>query len=155
ACADGKHIVYVGFHEGTVELWRADGDGSNPAKLPAKELFGGGLCTPDSKSGVYAAAGRGGRMPIGGGTPAGGDLPNGANSVQFSRDGKLALYPLQRVENGQMQSKLVVAPVTGGAPLYTLDAPYGLRSAQFTPDGKAVSFLLARSRSTNVYLEPL
>src|SRR5262249_27649312 len=80
ACADGKHIVYVAWHKGTLELWRADADGSNQAKLAAKGLVGGCLCTPDSKSVLYAAESALWRMPIDGGTPERIDLP-GASFV--------------------------------------------------------------------------
>jgi eukaryotic-like serine/threonine-protein kinase len=153
ACNDGKHVVYNTLHEGKTELWRADADGSNPAKIPTGTIVGGANCTPDSKSAMYAADNSLWRIPIDGGTPVKLNVPLGA--VRYSRDGRLMVYGSQKVENGQMQSKIVVAPAEGGNPLYTFDAPYGLQATQFTPDGKALAFLLTRNRATNIWEQPL
>jgi serine/threonine protein kinase len=153
ACPDGKHIVYSSFHQASLELWLAEADGSNPAKLPASGLLGGGACTADSKSIVYGAQNAIWRIPIEGGTPVKLDMPFGLAGE--TSDGKLVLYGTQKVEGTSLLSKLVVAPATGGAPLYNFDAPYGMKSAKFTPDGKAIAFLLTRNRATNIWEQPL
>jgi eukaryotic-like serine/threonine-protein kinase len=153
ACNDSKHVVYTTWHEGRFDLWRADADGSSPAKIPTAAVVGNIGCTPDSKSIVYMAENAHWRIPIEGGTPVKLDLPLGV--VDYSWDGKLVLYNSQKVENGQMQSKLVVAPAEGGAPLYTFDTPYGVQAARFTPDGKAVAILLTRNHATNIWEQPL
>jgi Tol biopolymer transport system component len=69
-------------------------------------------------------------------------------------DGKLIVYSSEKVENGQMQAKMVVAPAEGGAPLYTFDTPYGLQAMRFTPDSKALAFMLTRNRATNIWEQP-
>jgi serine/threonine protein kinase/Tol biopolymer transport system component len=152
ACNDGKHVVYSTWHEGKFELWRADADGGGPLKLGTGAIFGG-ICSPDSKSIIYAADNSHWRIPMDGGTPVKINLPLGL--VDYSLDGKLVLYVSQKVENGQMQSKLVVAPAEGSTPLYTFDTPYGLRATHFTPDGKAIAYLLTRNRATNIWEQPL
>jgi len=153
-CPDGKHVVYTSAHNGTLELWREDSDGSNPVKYEVKSMLGGGFCTPDSQHVMYGSAEGLWRIPIeGGGTPQKVDLPN--SLVAFSRDGKLALYGSQAFESGTVQSKLVVAPAEGGKPLYTFDAPYGVRQGRFTPEGKALTYLLTRNRATNIWEQPL
>src|SRR5262249_22672175 len=112
ACNDGKHVVYTTFQEGKFELWRADADGSSPAKIRVGALFGSAVCGPDSKSVIYGSENSLWRVPMEGGTPVKLNLP--FTLVSYSWDGKLAVLRSQKVENGQMQSKLVVAPVEGG-----------------------------------------
>jgi serine/threonine protein kinase len=152
ACNDGKHVVYTTLHEGKIELWRADGDGSSPAKLSTTAIVGGAGCGPDSKSVIYASENSLWRQPIEGGTPIKLDVPLG--TVSYSLDGKLIVYSSEKVENGQMQAKMVVAPAEGGAPLYTFDTPYGMQATRFTPDGKALAFMLTRNRATNIWEQP-
>jgi serine/threonine protein kinase/Tol biopolymer transport system component len=153
ACPDGKHVVYSTYHDGNFELWRADADGSNASKLPVGATLGGGGCTPDSKSFVYAAESALWRIPLEGGTPVKLDVPLGF--AGYSRDGKLMFYGLQRVEGATMESKMAIAPATGGAPLRTFDVPYGMYSPRFTPDGKAIAFLLTRNRAMNIWAQPV
>ncbi|HKD91783.1 MAG TPA: protein kinase, partial [Terriglobales bacterium] len=153
ACRDGKHVVYTTWHEGKFELWRADADGSSPVKIPTATIVGAAECTPDSKSVVYLAENSLWRIPLDGGTPVKLNLPFGL--ADYSGDGKQVLYGSQRIENGQMQSKIVVAPAEGGNPLYTFDTPYGLQIARFTPDSKAIAFLLTRNRATNIWEQRL
>ena len=153
ACNDGKHVVYTTYREGKVELWRADADGSSPAKIPVVATFGGGFCTPDSKSVIYVAENSPWRIPLEGGTPVKLNVPLGV--ADFSRDGKLVLYGLQNVENGQMRFRMVVAPAEGGNPLYTFGTPYGLQSPRFTPDSTAIAFMLTRNRATNIWEQRL
>ena len=153
ACQDGKHMVYTTWRDGIFELWRADIDGSNAAKISSKPVMGIFGCSPDSKSVVYVADGAVLRTPIEGGTPVKLDLP--LNQLQFSSDGKMVLYGSQKIENGQIYSKLIVVPAEGGAPLYTFDAPFGIQLARFTPDNKAIVFMLTRDRATNIWEQPL
>jgi len=153
ACPDGKHVVYSTFHEGKPEIWRADADGSNAAKLPIDGTLGGGSCSFDSKSILYATENSLWSVPLEGGEPLKLDVPLGL--AGYSRDGKLIFYGSQKVEGGSIKSKMVVAPVAGGAPVYTSDTPYGMRSAKLTPDAKAIAFLLTRNRATNIWVQPL
>ncbi|HEY6349186.1 MAG TPA: protein kinase [Candidatus Angelobacter sp.] len=153
ACPNGSYVVYTTWQDGKFEIWRADADGSNATRLPSPGILGGAVCSYDSKSIFYASGDAIFRMPIQGGTP---ERTNPAPGlVRYSSDGKLMLYGSQKIENGQMQSKMVVAPAGGGAPLFTFSTPFGVQSAIFTPDTKAIAFLLTRSRATNIWLQPL
>jgi serine/threonine protein kinase len=152
ACPDGKHVVYGTIHGGKFELWRAEADGSNPAKLLVGGILGG-TCSADSRSIIYAAESALWRIPIEGGNPVKLNVPFGLAGE--ASDGKLVFYGLQKVEGATLQSKLIVAPAAGGAPLYTFDAPYGMKLAKFTPDTKAIAFLLTRNRATNIWEQPL
>jgi Tol biopolymer transport system component len=153
-CPDGKHIIYGTLREDGIDLSRADADGSNPLRLARLTQGAGGVCTPDSRYAVYAEGGALWRMPIDGGEPQKLNFP--LSLVNFSRDGKLALYSKPEHVNGMVRTKILVAPADGGgAPLHIFDAPYGMRSAQWTPDGKAIAFLLTRNRATNIWVQPL
>jgi serine/threonine protein kinase/Tol biopolymer transport system component len=153
ACPDGKHVVYTAFHQGAFELWRAEADGSSPVKFPLAGLVGGGACTPDSKSAIYAANDGIWRVAFDGGAPTKLDVP--LTLVVYSPDGKLVSYFSQKIEGDTMQSRMIVAPAAGGAPLYTFDTPYGMQSVRFTPDSKAIAFMLNRNRATNIWEQPL
>jgi Tol biopolymer transport system component/predicted Ser/Thr protein kinase len=153
ACPDGKHVAYSSYHAGKFELWRAEADGSNPVKLPVGGILGGGICSADSKSIIYGAENALWRVPIEGGKSVKLNVPFGLAGE--ASDGKLLFYASQKVEDGSMQSELVVAPAAGGAPVHTFDAPFGMRSAKFTPDSKAIAFLLTRNRATNIWEQRL
>jgi Tol biopolymer transport system component/predicted Ser/Thr protein kinase len=153
ACPDGKHVAYSTYHAGKFELWRAEADGSNAVKLPVGGVLGGGTCSADSKSIIYAAENALWRVPIEGGNSVKLNVPFGLAGE--ASDGKLMFYASQKVEGGRMHSELVVAPAAGGAPVHTFDAPFGMRSAKFTPDTKAIAFLLTRNRATNIWEQRL
>ena len=152
-CPDGKHIVYSSFHEGKFELWRADADGSGAVQFPLQGLLGGGVCMPDSRSVLFATGGAQWLIPLEGGTPVKLVVPFAETG--FSWDGKLVFYRSQKIVDGTMQSKWIVAPAAGSPSLHTFDIPFGTQSAKFTPDGKAIAFLLTRNRATNIWLQPL
>lgn len=153
ACRDGKHVISTVWRDGKLELWRTDGDGSNPTQLPVTGLTAGGGCTPDSKSVVYVANNTFWLMPLEGGTAVKLNIPLGVSDV--SLDGKRMIYGTQRIENGHFESKIIVAPTDGGKALYTFDAPYGLQGSRFTPDEKALAFRLTRNRAGNIWEQPL
>jgi Tol biopolymer transport system component len=88
-----------------------------------------------------------------GGTPVKLNLPLGL--VDYSKDGKLMVYTTQRVENGRMQAKTVVAPAEGGNALYTFDIPFASQAAKFTPDSKAIAYILTRNRAGNIWEQQL
>jgi eukaryotic-like serine/threonine-protein kinase len=152
-CPDGKHVVYTAFHEGKLELWRADADGSNAAKTVPTPIAGSLGCAPDSRSAMYVAESAIWRVPFDGSAPIKLNLPLGL--VAYSLDGKMVVYGSQKVEGGHFQSKMVIASAENGTPLHAFDVPFGLQSSKFTPDGKAVAFLLKRDRATNIWKQPL
>lgn len=153
-CPNGKYVVYTTWQDGKFEIWRADADGSNAIKIPSPGTLGPASCSYDSRSILYGSGNGVFRIPIDGGTP---ERVTGAGLglIGYSSDGKIMLQSEQKVENGQMQAKLVVAPAEGGAPLYSFNAPYGVQNAIFTPDDKAIAFLITRNRAANIWLQPL
>ncbi len=153
ACADGKHVIYNTWHDGTFELWESEVDGSNPVKLRPGAILGTAVCSPDSQSVIYGADNAIWSIPIRGGNPVKLNLPFA--QVGFSPDGKLAFGFQQAVEGNFYRSKFLVTPRSGGEPLYQLDVPFGMQSPAFSPDGKAIAYLLTRNRATNIWEQPL
>ncbi len=153
ACNDGRHLVYSTWRNGMVELWRSDGDGTNPMKVTPSTVLGPGICTPDSKSVLYFADGAVWRIPIDGGSPEKTNLP--FSDFGYSPDGKLFLQISQHLQEGSVQSKLLVSAAAGETPLHSFDVPYGMESQQFTPDGKAIAFILTRNHASNIWEQPL
>ncbi len=153
ACPDAKHFVYTTLHNGALELWSSEADGSNPVQLSTRITRGGGACLSDSRNVVYATTDSIWRIPVTGGTPEKLDLPLALTG--FSRDGKLSFYTEQSMENGVLISRFVLAPASGGASLKKFDVPFGMQSPRFSPDGKAIAFLLTRDRATNIWEQPL
>jgi Tol biopolymer transport system component len=153
ACADGKHLVYSSLHNGVLEVWSSQLDGSSPIRLTQGAVLGGGICAPDSKSVLYFADAVVWRVPINGGAPEKTTLP--FSDIGFSPDGKLLWYTKQITEGPVLKLQLSVAPADGGAPLYTFDAPFGMQSPRFTPDGKGVAFILTRNRAANIWEQRL
>jgi len=153
ACRDAKHVVYTTFHEGKLELWRADADGGNASRVVPTPVAGALGCAPDSKSGMYVAGSAMWRAPFDGSAPIKLNLPLGL--VDYSPDGKMVVYGSQKVEGGQIQIKMVIASADNGAVLHTFAVPFGLQGSKFTPDGTAVAFLLKRDRATNIWKQPL
>jgi Tol biopolymer transport system component/tRNA A-37 threonylcarbamoyl transferase component Bud32 len=153
ACDDGKHLVYLTVRDDSFELWRGDVDGSNSMKLVRAAMTAPGQCMPGSQFVLYALDGKQWRVPLNGGEPVRVDLPY--TIAGYSRDGKLAFYRSQSVNEQGLHGEMVVAPAGGGAPVYKFVPPYGMTNPQFTPDGKALAFLLTRKGATNIWEQPL
>ncbi len=153
ACADAKHIIYSTQHNGMLEIWTSQADGSNALKVTQGSVLGGSLCTADSKFVVYFTDSAVWRVPINGGAPQKTALP--FSEIGFSPDGKLAWYTVQATEGAVLKQRLGVAPADGGAPVYTFDAPFGMQSPRFTPDSKAIAYMLTRNRATNIWEQRL
>jgi Tol biopolymer transport system component len=152
-CNDDKHIVYWNVHNGHIELWSANADGSNPMKLVPATVLGGGICGPDSKSALYVNEGTVWSIPIEGGTAEKTNFPFA--QIGFSQDGRLLFQISQKVEGGSLHAKLIVSATSGGSPDRIFDVPYGMQAPQFTPDGKAIAFMITRDRATNIWKQPL
>ncbi|HKW89406.1 MAG TPA: protein kinase [Candidatus Acidoferrales bacterium] len=151
--ACGTYVIYTNWTNGGYSLWRSDMDGSHPVQLLPGTIIGSPLCSPDSKSVVYASQSALWVIPLSGGTPVKLNLP--FSSAGFSPDGKLVIYLTESIENGNMRSGIVVASSTTGIPVRTFPAPYGMQSPRFAPDSKSYGYILARDRAANIWEQPL
>jgi Tol biopolymer transport system component/tRNA A-37 threonylcarbamoyl transferase component Bud32 len=149
----GNYLLFITWSGKGFDLWRSDMDGTHPVKLGPLPFGGVPPCDSDGKS-VLLTNGSAMplRIPLDGSAPIQTDLPRGFGG--FSPDGKLMIYGSEKIVNGNIESKMMIAPAGGGAPLYSFDTPYGMQNPQFTPDSKAIAFLLTRNRATNIWEQP-
>jgi serine/threonine protein kinase len=150
-CRDLRHLVYTTVHNGAIELWRSESDGSNPLRLSRSAA--GAACLPDSKSVIYVADNAFWKISIDGGSPEKMDVPRGFAGL--SADGKLMFRIAQDLGHGSLDAKLLVMPAGGGAVLHAFNVPYGMGAPRFTPDGKAIAYILRRNLAGNIWEQPL
>ncbi len=169
SCNGGRSVVFSWvFHAETKaqNIWRADADGSNQARLTEGKEDQSPVCSPDGRWVYFGDASefRLMRVPINGGTPE--QVPASAvpNAVFFeialSRDGEmLAFIPAISVPATQtVYQKLALVKVGATAEraprLLDVDARAD-GSIQFTPDGKAVAYVIEDQGVGNIWVEPL
>jgi serine/threonine protein kinase/Tol biopolymer transport system component len=156
-CGD-RYIIFDSYTGTKTELWRTDGDGSNPTRLVQQDV-GEEDCSPDGKWLVYTTSTSAGvkiyRMSVEGGTPTEiASAPGGGGNARISPDGKFVAYSLQ--EGSPIpRSEYAVIPTSGGSALRTFLRPPGSGPAHWAPDGKGLDFLLTRKGATNVWEQPL
>ena len=162
--SDGRHLVFVSERTGTQQIWRADGDGSNPKLLSVAEQTGSageqtGLwpaVSPDGRWVVFYRAGRLWKVSMDGGEPAPlvGPL---ASKPAVSPDGKLIACEYRR--EGTTVFLAAVFPSEGGeSPSQVFDLPRTWsRDAGFrwSPDGRSIHYVDTRGGVSNIWALPL
>lgn len=150
-CGD-RYIIFDNHNAGTVQLWRADSDGSHAVKLLDRASFPD--CSPDGKWVLYGSEGRLYRIPIDGGTPKE-VVPQKGGGVwgRISPDGNWIAY--RYPEGEPTQERLGVGPALGGPPVHVFSLPGDADALEWAPDGKGVQFLLTRKGATNVWEQKL
>jgi serine/threonine protein kinase len=168
-CGNDRLIFSWFFHGGTntLSLWRANVDGSGPARLTEGKRDIRSVCSPDGKWAYYfdQGAGRISRVPLDGSGKAevvpGSVVPNSfvaGGGVGLSGDGKVLAYLVEVVDPVTQNGKQVVALLDlGSAAPRLLDAnPRVTRSGvQFTPDGKSVAYPIHENGVDNIWIHPL
>jgi serine/threonine protein kinase len=168
-CGNDRLIFSWFFHGGTntLSLWRANVDGSGPARLTEGKRDIRSVCSPDGKWAYYfdQGAGRISRVPLDGSGKAevvpGSVVPNSfvaGGGVGLSGDGKVLAYLVEVVDPVTQNGKQVVALLDlGSAAPHLLDAnPRVTRSGvQFTPDGKSVAYPIHENGVDNIWIHPL
>jgi len=111
---NGKKLAYMSDRNGTMEIWIANRDGSNPFQLTAVGAAGTPRWSPDSQSVAFDVQSRDGEkivtMNLHGGGPqvlAEGVVPS------WSRDGKWVYFAQSRGEGWQVWK----IPSSGGTPV--------------------------------------
>jgi Tol biopolymer transport system component/DNA-binding winged helix-turn-helix (wHTH) protein len=140
---DGKKLAYMSDRNGTMEIWVANRDGSNPYQLTAVGGAGTPRWSPDSQSIAFDVGSTTGAkivtVSLRGGTPqvlAQGVCPS------WSRDGKWVYFALA-AGSGWQVSKI---PSSGGTPVQV--TRNGGHAALESPDGKYLYY------AKNAYAEP-
>jgi Tol biopolymer transport system component len=164
------HVLFSWFFHGgmnTLNLWRANADGSSPARLTEGKRDIRSVCSPDGKWAYYydQGVGRISRVLLDGsgkGEPVPGSVvPNSfvaGGGVGVSGDGKVLAYLVEVVDPSTQNGKQQVALLDiGSAAPRLLDAnPRVTRAGvQFTPDGKSVAYPIHENGVDNIWIHPL
>ncbi len=140
---DGKKLAYMSDRSGTMEIWIANRDGSNPFQLTAVGGAGTPRWSPDSDAVVFDAGTTSGEkvvtMSLRGGAPqvlADGLVPS------WSHDGKWVYFASEQTEGRQVWK----VPSGGGMPVQVTQ--HGGHAALESLDGKYIYY------SKNAQAEP-
>jgi eukaryotic-like serine/threonine-protein kinase len=174
SCGNDRLLFSWFFHGGTntLNLWRANADGSSPARVTEGKRDFRGVCSPDGKWAYYfdQSAGRISRALLDGSGKAeavpGSAVPNSfvaGGGLGLSGDGKVLAYLVEVVDPVTQNGKQKVALLDlssadhGAAAPRLLDAdPRVTRGGvQFTPDGKSVAYAVHENGVDNIWIQPL
>jgi serine/threonine protein kinase/Tol biopolymer transport system component len=176
ACGDRYLLVSWAGHRGnSINIWRANPDGSAPRQLTFAPFDSSPLCSPDGKWVYYVdrpGTSRLMRVSIDGGTGEpvpGGDIPNrfGIDGVSFiSADGKSLGLVVDLVDprTSDAFAKLAIVSLEAGsttAPrLVDLDPRFGGANGsgvglKLIPHENAVSYPITENGANNLWLQPL
>ena len=168
-CPRAGYILFQWSYHGdasTINVWRANLDGSNAIPLTSGKADTRPVCTSDGKWVYYldAAAGKPMRVLSTGGRsdPAPGLQNISATwyGLDFSRDGSLlAAFATIKDPNTKIprQKCLLLSNYLRAEPTLrdiTLD-PNISHPGQFAPDGKSVAYAVDRNGIENIWLQPL
>jgi eukaryotic-like serine/threonine-protein kinase len=169
-CAGGRYVVFLwAFHGGgnSINVWRADADGSNLKQLTDGSLNVGPACSSDGKW-VYYLDGtteNAMRVSVAGGKPEvapGLQIPNNlaGNGFAFSPDGKLlatGALVTEPATHAVHQAIDVLSDYEGPKPLLRIVTPHANMSgmARFAPDGKSLAYPIFEHGAGNIWVEPL
>ena len=155
SCGD-RYVLYDSYHDGKLEIWRADADGSNSKKIiDAEALAGNAQCSPDGKWIFYSGKDTIFRMPAEGGEAVAlVKVPEGGNSLQVSPDGTQLAFGYQ--EGRPVPIPKIAMVATAGGPMHFISqVPLGTRGLAWSPSGKALQYGLTRNGASNLWEQPL
>jgi serine/threonine protein kinase/dipeptidyl aminopeptidase/acylaminoacyl peptidase len=174
-CGEHYLVFAWAFHNtNSINIYRANADGTSPKQLSSKLLETNPVCSPDQKW-VYYIEGPGVprlmRVPIDGGTAEmvpGSDIPNRfsiANIAFITPDNKSIGFAVDMIDpkTNDAIAKLAVVSLdnpSSVAKMIDLDPRLGTSnfsnsSLEMVPNTNAISYLISENGSTNVWLQPL
>jgi DNA-binding winged helix-turn-helix (wHTH) protein/Tol biopolymer transport system component len=155
ACGDGRYVVFRYLKPEGVNVWRMDAGGGNLKQLTTGRYIDNPVCSPDGQWVAYETLTSGGfalmKVPIDGGAPV--KVSNTLGDyAAFSPDGKMIAFANMEGSGTKARPVWVVAPSTGGAPLYTIDAdPRHGDRVRFTLDGKSLAYIVDDHGVSNLW----
>jgi Tol biopolymer transport system component/predicted Ser/Thr protein kinase len=151
-CGD-RYIIFDNHKGDTIQLWRADPNGTNPMKL-ADKVFSAD-CSPDGKWVLFASGKSLYRISAEGGSATEIGLPSPTSTYgAISPDGKWVAY-IYTEEKPTKMNRIAVAPAEGGKPQQVFTMPGDTEGLRWAPDGRGVEYLLTRKGATNVWEQML
>ncbi|HEY1677574.1 MAG TPA: protein kinase [Candidatus Sulfotelmatobacter sp.] len=164
ACPDG-HVVFSAVLESKIEghIFRADADGGNVKELTHGKFDFVPVCSPDSKTVIYADAdSKLEKVGIDGGASQ--QFPDYANfgRMTISPDGKVVAIITNRV--GETKEKLGLQPLDFSQPIRFVDferprAEYGVILGDgpilFKRDGKSIVYPVRNGQTDNLWQQNL
>lgn len=152
ACGD-RYVIFDNHKGDTIQLWRADSDGTNPIKLADKVLSSD--CSPDGKWVLFGSGKSLYRVSVDGGNATEIVLPTPASFHRaISPDGKWIAYVYTEGKDPKI-TKMAVASAEGGKPQRVFGLPGDWDGLRWAPDGRGVQYLLTRKGATNVWEQML
>lgn len=160
-CGDGKHILVSKLEQDHIAIQRTDERGANVATLATVQEFGLMSCSSDGQWVTYL----GGRpttahiLSINGGSPTPLNIPEGGplGFVQVSPDDKFISYNWQDPQNMGTRVRVQVTPISGGAPVYSLERLIGSANnpSLWSPDGHGLDTFVTRGGISDIWRQPL
>ena len=151
-CGD-RYVIFDNHAGDTIQLWKADADGTNPTKLADQVISA--ECSQDGKWVLYSSGKRLYRIPIEGGSATEIGTPSPTSTFgAISPDGKSVAYVFTEGVPVAVR-RMAVAPAEGGQPQHVFALPGDAQELRWAPDGRGVEYLLTRKGASNVWEQML
>ncbi len=149
-----RHIVYSSSAGGTLDLWTANADGSDPRQLTNDErLESHPVVTSDGATIVYNSRARGissiWRMNVDGSQQKQIAAAPAIYDFAVSPDGKRVIYASGNETSSH--AWLMSVPIDGGTPVTVATTGPFLNWLQFTPDGRSVLFSALDDKAVKLF----
>ena len=147
----GDSYVLFDDHKSSIQLWRADADGSNPKRLADDVIMS--ACAPDASWLLYSSGTGIYRMGLNGGATKQIAKALNPGRIAISPTGDKIAYVFEEAHHDELRFGTI--PSEGGPLESTFGWPTGAEGLQWSPDGKGLQYLLTRGGATNVWEQPL
>ena len=149
-----RHIIYTSSAGGTVDLWTANADGSDPRQLTNDErLESHPVVTPDGSTIVYMSRARGTsavwRMNIDGSQPRQIAAAPVISDFAIAPDGKRIVYAWGNETSNR--ATLTSISIDGSSPATIATTGPFLMWLQFTPDGRTIIFSALDDKAVKMF----
>jgi Tol biopolymer transport system component len=151
-------LIWSELREETVNVWKGDGDGSNPVQLTHEKRATLPVCTPDGKFFVYWDAPYEYIQDINASAPAR-KMDNVASTsygrLRVSPDGKV-IAAVGFIKGPPERMAFIFTPLDGGSPRYVFEnVPSAAAWLDWSPDGQSVDYAVLRRGAANVWRQPV
>jgi Tol biopolymer transport system component len=154
---DGRKITFLSDTSGSVEVWVANADGSDPRQVSSNGRSVSASFFPDGESVAYIASTkqqRAFRQSVTGGEPVQlTDRPT--NMLSVSPDGKQLLCRLRSTDANAPLWRTAVLPIGGEPRYYSVPRFGGPNNLQWMRDGRRFAFIDSKDGVANLWVQDL